>query len=160
MPSFDIVSEVNMHEALNAVDQANREVSTRFDFKGTSAKFELDEQTITLHAEVEFQLQQMVDILQNKLVKRGIDIACLKIDEPRSSGKQVQQNVTVQQGIETALAKKITKMIKDMKLKVQAAIQGEKVRIAGKKRDDLQTVIEMLKDTKIEIPLQYVNFRD
>lgn len=160
MPSFDIVSEVDMHEAANAVDQANREVSTRFDFKGTGARFELKDSVVTLFAEVEFQLQQMLDILQTKLVKRGVDVACLQIDTPHISGKQAQQVVTVQQGIDAPLARNLVKMIKDSKLKVQSAIQGEKVRISGKKRDDLQQVIQLLRDAKIKTPLQYINFRD
>lgn len=161
MPSFDVVSEVDMHEAANAVDQANREVSTRFDFKGTGAEFALSESEITLKAEVEFQLQQMLDILQNKLTKRGVDIASLEIGDPLITGKQAIQKATLKQGIDTVLAKKIVKIIKDNKrLKVQSAIQGEKVRISGKKRDDLQQVISLLKETKLEIPLQFNNFRD
>ena len=132
MPSFDIVSEVDMHEAANAVDQANREVTTRFDFKGSGARFALDDSVITLHAEAEFQLQQMLDILRLKLTKRSIDIGCLQIDEPRIVGQQAQQTITLRQGVDTVLAKKIVKMIKDHKLKVQAAIQGEKVRVTGK----------------------------
>ena len=160
MPSFDIVSEVDIHEASNAVDQANREVSTRFDFKGSGAHFALDESVITLKAESEFQLQQMLDILRMKLTKRGVDTTCLQIDEPRVVGKQAQQAVTLRQGVDTALARKIVKMIKDSKLKLQAAIQGEKVRVTGKKRDGLQQIIQLLKETDLEIPLQYINFRD
>ena len=160
MPSFDVVSEVNMHEAANAVDQANREVSTRFDFKGVDARFELKDAEIMLQAEVEFQLQQMLDILQNKLHKRGVDIACVEIDEPQATGRQAHQKITLKQGLDTPLAKKIVKMIKDRKMKVQSAIQGEKVRITGKKRDDLQQVIALLKEAKLDLPLQYNNFRD
>ncbi len=160
MPSFDVVSEVNMHEAANAVDQANREVSTRFDFKGVDARFELKDAEIMLQAEVEFQLQQMLDILQNKLHKRGVDIACVEIGEPQATGRQAHQKITLKQGLDTALAKKIVKMIKDRKMKVQSAIQGEKVRITGKKRDDLQQVIALLKEAKLDLPLQYNNFRD
>ncbi|RUM52345.1 MAG: YajQ family cyclic di-GMP-binding protein [Methylococcus sp.] len=160
MPSFDVVSEVNMHEAANAVDQANREVSTRFDFKGVDARFELKDAEITLQAEVEFQLQQMLDILQNKLHKRGVDIACMEIDEPQTTGRQAHQKLTLKQGLDTPLAKKIVKMIKDRKMKVQSAIQGEKVRVTGKKRDDLQQVIALLKEAKLNLPLQYNNFRD
>ncbi len=160
MPSFDVVSEVNLHEVANAVDQANREVSTRFDFKGSNARFEQNESVITLHAEVEFQLQQMQDILQTKLAKRGVDIACLKIDPPQIAGKQARQTVTLLQGIDALLAKKIVKLIKDAKLKVQAAIQGEKVRVTGKKRDDLQEVIALLRGAELEQPLQFDNFRD
>jgi uncharacterized protein YajQ (UPF0234 family) len=160
MPSFDIVSEVNMHEAANAVDQSNREVGTRFDFKGSGARYELNDSVITLHAEIEFQLQQMLDILQPRLAKRGVDILCLKIDPPQVSGKQARQTVTLRQGIDAPLAKTIVKLIKDSKLKVQASIQGEQVRVAGKKKDDLQDAIALLRKTDLELPLQFTNFRD
>ncbi|MEO1582395.1 MAG: YajQ family cyclic di-GMP-binding protein [Pseudomonadota bacterium] len=160
MPSFDIVSEVDHHELTNAVDQANREVGNRFDFKGTGAEFSLDEATISLKAQVEFQLSQMLDILHNKLAKRGIDIGCLDAQDPVTSGQEARQTVVVRQGIETTLAKKIIKSIKDAKLKVQAAIQGEQVRVTGKKRDDLQSVIAMLREAEHELPLQFNNFRD
>ena len=160
MPSFDVVSEVDMHEVTNAVDQANREVTTRFDFKGTNARYELNESIITMTAEAEFQLQQMLDILQTKLSRRGVDIDCLELAEPQQSGKEARQEVTIRQGLDSVLSKKIVKLIKDAKLKVQAAIQGDKVRVSGKKRDDLQQVIAMLKEAKLELPLQYTNFRD
>lgn len=160
MPSFDIVSEFDMHEATNAVDQANREVTARFDFKGSNAHYEQKDAVVTLHAEVEFQLQQMLDILQGKLTKRGVDISCLDIAEPQISGKSAQQKVTLKQGLESDLAKKIVKFIKDKKLKVQAAIQGDKVRCTGKKRDDLQEVIQALRAEPWDMPLQYNNFRD
>ena len=160
MPSFDVVSELDMHEVSNAVDQANREVSTRFDFKGTDSKFVREDTVVTLHSESEFQLGQMLDILRGKLNRRGVDLACMKVGEPEQVGKQSKQVVTLRQGIETDLAKKIVKMIKDKKLKVQAQIQGEKIRVSGKKRDDLQQVIGMLKAADIEMPLQYNNFRD
>ena len=160
MPTFDIVSEIDMHEANNAVDQANREVSTRFDFKGSNARYDQNNEVVTLHAEVEFQLQQMLDILQTKLTKRGVDIACMDISDAQSTGRTAQQIVTLKQGLETPLAKKIVKLIKDRKMKVQASIQGEKVRVTGKKRDDLQQVIQMLKEEKLEMPLQFNNFRD
>lgn len=160
MPSFDVVSEVEMHEVTNAVDQANREVSTRFDFKGSGARYERNDAEIVMIAPSEFQLQQMLDILQTRLSRRGVDIACLEIGEPQASGKEVRQIVTVRQGLETPLAKKIVKLIKDSKLKVQAAIQGEKVRVSGKKRDDLQKVIALLKEADLEMPLQFNNFRD
>jgi uncharacterized protein YajQ (UPF0234 family) len=160
MPSFDIVSEFDLHEATNALDQANREVSTRFDFKGTDAKFEQNENIITLHAEAPFQLQQMLDILQNKLTKRGVDISCMEIDDPQSNGKTATQVVTLKQGLDSPLAKDIVKLVKAKKLKVQSAIQGEKVRITGKKRDNLQQVIAMLKDEELSMPLQFDNFRD
>lgn len=160
MPSFDIVSEYDAHEATNAVDQANREVTTRFDFKGSGANYTLADDRVTMSASSEFQLQQMLDILQIKLTKRGVDISCLEIDEPRTTGKTAQQNITLRQGLDSVLTKKIVKLIKDKKLKVQAAIQGEKVRVTGKKRDDLQQVIQMLKQEQFEMPLQFNNFRD
>lgn len=160
MPSFDIVSEFDMHEASNAVDQSNREVTTRFDFKGSGAKFEQKAEIITSSAESEFQLQQMLDILQNKLTKRGVDIACMEVAEAQMTGRVAHQTITLKQGLDTLLAKKIVKLIKDKKLKVQAAIQGEKVRVTGKKRDDLQQVMQMLKQEKFDMPLQFDNFRD
>jgi len=160
MPSFDVVSEVDMHEVTNAVDQANREVNTRFDFKGSNASYELSESVVMMKAEAEFQLQQMLDILQTKLSRRGVDIACLELADPQQSGKEVRQEVTIRQGLDSVLSKKIVKLIKDAKLKVQAAIQGDKVRVTGKKRDDLQQVIAMLKEAKLDLPLQYNNFRD
>lgn len=160
MPSFDVVSEVNMHEATNAVDQASREVATRFDFKGVDARIERVESVITLYAEAEFQLKQMQDMLLPKLSKRGIDIKCLKIDPPVISGGKARQVLTLQQGIEAVLAKKIVAMIKESKLKVQTAIQGDKLRVTGKKRDDLQEVIAFLRKADLELPLQFENFRD
>jgi uncharacterized protein YajQ (UPF0234 family) len=160
MQSFDIVSEVNMHEVTNAVDQANREVSTRFDFKGSQARFELAEAEIMLHGDSEFQLKQMLDILYGKLTKRKVDLKALELDKPEESGKGARQKATVRQGVEIDMARQIVKMIKGMKMKVQAAIQGDKVRVSGKKRDDLQQVIAMLKDAKLDIPLQFVNYRD
>ena len=160
MPSFDIVSEINPHEAANAVDQANREVTTRFDFKGSGARYDLEDSVITLHAEVAFQLQQMLDILRAKLSKRGIDLGCLQVDEPEVTLKQARQTVTLRQGIDAELAKKIVRLIKDSKLKVQAAIQGEKIRVTGKKRDDLQEAIALLRQTPLDLPLQFDNFRD
>jgi cyclic-di-GMP-binding protein len=160
MPSFDIVSELNSHEVANAVDQATREVSTRFDFKGTGAKFELSEYLVTLQGQSDFQLKQMLDILKLKLSKRGIDIACMKVDEPIMTGQIVKQLVTLRQGIETELGKKIQRLIKDSKLKVQAAIQDKQVRISGKNRDDLQAAIALVRGAKLDLPLQYSNFRD
>ncbi|MGR9035796.1 MAG: YajQ family cyclic di-GMP-binding protein, partial [Gammaproteobacteria bacterium] len=139
---------------------ANKEVSTRFDFKGTRSTFELTENTLLMSSESEFQLQQMLDIVQTKLARRGVDIACMDIKEPKASGKIVRQEITLKQGIDSVLAKKIVKLIKDKKLKVQAAIQGEQVRVTGKKRDDLQEVIQMLKSEKLEMPLQFINFRE
>lgn len=160
MPSFDVVSEVNHHELSNAVDQANREVTTRFDFKGTGSNFVLNESLITMNTESEFQLQQMYDILCNKLVKRGIDIGCLETAEPVVQMKTATQVVTVREGIETPVSKKMVKLIKDRKIKVQAAIQGEQLRVTGKKRDDLQTVMALLKEGDFGLPLQFKNFRD
>lgn len=160
MPSFDIVSEVDKHILTNSVDQANRVVSTRFDFKGVNAKFERGEYTVTIWAEADFQLQQMLDVLQSSLVKNDIDIPCLDIADPKPLGKQVRQEVTVRTGLESLLAKKIVKLIKDKKMKVQSQIQGEQVRVTGKKRDDLQQVIAMLQDEKLDMPLQFNDFRD
>ena len=160
MPSFDVVSEVDMHEANNAVDQANREVGTRFDFRGSDASFKLADSIISLETESDFQLQQMLDILNNKLVKRGIDIACLELGDPVIQAKTAVQAVTVKEGIDTADAKKMVKAIKDRKIKVQAAIQGDQLRVTGKKRDDLQAVIALLKEVKIGPPLQFKNMRD
>lgn len=160
MPSFDIVSELNEHEVTNAIDQANREVGTRFDFKGTNAKFELRDLVITLTAQADFQLQQMMEILRLKLSKRGVDVTCMKVDEPVASGATVKQVVTLRQGIDTELGKKIQRLIKDSKLKVQAAIQDKQVRVTGKSRDDLQEVIAMVRRAKLEMPFQFTNFRD
>jgi uncharacterized protein YajQ (UPF0234 family) len=160
MPSFDVVSEVDIQEVRNAVDQANREVDTRFDFKGVEASFELKESLVLLSAEQEFQLGQMMDILRQKLVKRAVDIACMEIADPEVSLNACRQTVTIRQGIESDLAKKMVKAIKASKLKVQAQIQGEQVRVTGKKRDDLQQVIALLKQGEYELPLQFQNFRD
>ncbi len=160
MPSFDVVSEVDKHELTNAVDQANRELESRYDFRGVDASFSLSDSQITLAAEVEFQLTQMSDILDAKLVKRGIDIVCLERKEPYGSGKQMKQDVQVREGLEKDLTKKITKLIKDSKIKVQAQIQGDKVRVTGKKRDDLQEVMALLREAELDMPLQFNNFRD
>ena len=160
MPSFDVVSDFDQHEASNAVDQANREVQTRFDFKGTGSKFVLEEQVITLTTESDFQLKQMMDILQQKLAKRGVDIGCLEEQEPEFSGSEARQKVVLRRGIDADRARKLVKQIKAAKLKVQTAIQGDKLRVSGKKRDDLQSVISLLKDTDAGLPLQYENFRD
>ena len=160
MPSFDVVSEVDMHEVSNAVDQANREVNNRFDFKGTDSKFEQQEAVVTLRTQNDFQLKQMLDILKTKLGKRGVDIACLEEGKPEVALNHARQDVNIRQGLDTPLAKKIVKLIKDRKLKVQVAIQGEKIRVTGKKKDDLQQVIAMLKDADFDLPLQFINFRD
>ncbi len=160
MPSFDVVSDFDAHEAANAVDQANREVNTRFDFKGTGSKFELDGQAITLTSQSEFQLQQMMDILRQKLAKRGVDIGCLDEQQPEITGSAARQTVILRRGIDTDLARRLVKTVKSSKIKVQAAIQGDKLRISGKKRDDLQATIRLLKETDVDLPLQYENFRD
>ena len=160
MPSFDVVSDFDAHEAANAVDQANREVNTRFDFKGTGSKFELDDQVIALTSQSEFQLQQMMDILRQKLAKRGVDLGCLDEQEPEITGSAARQNVILRRGIDSDLARKLVKTVKNSKIKVQAAIQGDKLRISGKKRDDLQATIRLLKETDVDLPLQYENFRD
>jgi len=160
MPSFDVVSDFDAHEASNAIDQANREVNTRFDFKGTGSKFEFEDQTINLTTQSDFQLKQMLDILRQKLAKRSVDIACLDEQEPEFSGSEARQQVIMRKGIDSDLARKLVKMVKSSKLKVQAAIQGDKLRINGKKRDDLQSVIALLKDADVDLPLQYENFRD
>ena len=160
MPSFDIVSELNPHEVANAVDQANREVGTRFDFKGTNARYELNEYVVTLSAPADFQLKQMMDILKLKLTKRGIDIVCMKVDEPVITGQTAKQIATLRQGIDSELGKKLQRLIKDSKLKVQAAIQDKQVRVTGKSRDDLQSAIALIRGSKLELPMQFTNFRD
>jgi uncharacterized protein YajQ (UPF0234 family) len=160
MPSFDTVSEVNHHELSNAVDQANREVTTRFDFKGTDSNFELKDSTITMNTESEFQLQQMYDILCNKLVKRSVDISCLELADPVVHLKTATQVVTVREGIDSDVSRKMVKLIKDRKLKVQAAVQGDQLRVTGKKRDDLQEVMALLREGNFGLPLQFKNFRD
>jgi uncharacterized protein YajQ (UPF0234 family) len=160
MPSFDIVSEVDTHEVTNAVDQTNREIGNRFDFKGTGATVEQGDTTLTLKSENEFQIKQMLDILYKKMAKRGIDIAALAEGGIESSGNKASLVITVRQGIDQDTARKIIKLIKETRLKVQASIQGEKVRVNGKKRDDLQEIIAMLRDASIDLPLQHINFRD
>lgn len=160
MPSFDIVSEVDMHELTNAVDQANKEVSTRFDFKGVNASFKLNATGIDMECESTFQLGQMKDMLYNKCSKRGVDLGSLKPGDVNEQAKRATQQIQIQQGIETDMGRKIVKRIKQDKLKVQAAIQGDQVRVTGKKRDDLQSVITMLKAEDMGLPLQFTNFRD
>ncbi len=160
MPSFDIVSEFDAHELANAVDQATRELTTRFDFKGVPASFSLEENKIIMTAENDFQLSQMMDILQKKLVKRGIDLGHIKISDPEIQLSKATQTIELQQGLEAEFAKKVIKIIKNEKMKVQASIQGDKIRVTGKKRDDLQEVIAMLRAQELELPLQYENFRD
>ena len=160
MPCFDVASEVDLHELANAVDQSNRELAQRFDFRDTGAKFELDEHTVTLHAQVEFQLKQMLDILQLRLSKRGIDVSCLDIKDPEANLAEARQKVILKQGIDADTARKLVKTLKESGLKVQAQIQGEKVRVTGKKRDDLQEAIALLRRSDIGVPLQFNNFRD
>mgnify|MGYP006416792183 CR=1 FL=1 len=160
MPSFDVVSEVDNHELVNAVDQANREITTRFDFKGSGATYELVKSTVNLKAPSDFQVKQMGDILQSKISKRGIDIRSLEFKDIETNLSEARQEVEVKQGIDQACAKKISKLLKEAKLKVQSSIQGEQVRVTGKKRDDLQDAIAFLKDAKLDLPLQFDNFRD
>ena len=160
MPSFDAVSELNAHEVANAVDQANRELSQRFDFKDTGAVYELEEHTVTMKAQVDFQLKQMLDILKLRLSKRGIDLAYLDVEDPQITLATAQQAVVFKQGIDQEAGRKISRLIKDSKLKVTAALQGDKVRVTGKSRDDLQQVIQLLRGSKLETPLQFNNFRD
>ena len=160
MPSFDVVSEIDKHELTNAIDQANRELSTRFDFKGVEASFELDDQVINQAAPSDFQVKQMTDILRARLIARGIDVRCLEFGDVETNLAGARQKVTVKQGIEQKMAKKIVAAIKDAKLKVEAQINGDKLRISGKKRDDLQDVMALLKKSDFELPLQFENFRD
>lgn len=160
MPSYDVVSEIDMHELTNAVDQANRELATRFDFRGVDAKFELKDGVITTQADAEFQLSQMEDILRSKMVKRNVDTGSLEIKDPEGAGKQVRQTIVVRQGLEADHTRKIVKLIKESKIKVQAAIQGDKVRVTGKKRDDLQQTMAVLREGNVGMPLQFNNFRD
>lgn len=161
MPSFDIVSKVDSAELANTVDQVSREIGTRYDFKGTSAKIERTENLLTLFADSEFQLKQVQDILYQRAAKRGIDVASFDPQKIEAvGGDRARQVINVKQGIGKELAKKIVKLVKDSALKVQAAIQGEELRVSGKKRDDLQKVISLLRSSKLEQPLQFVNFRD
>jgi uncharacterized protein YajQ (UPF0234 family) len=160
MPSFDIVSEVNRQEVVNAVDQANRELRQRFDFKGVDAEYALEELTITQSAPSDFQLKQMLDILRARLIARGIDARCLDVKDPEVNLARAKQKVLIVQGIEKELAKKIIARLKESKLKIDTQIQGEKLRVQGKKRDDLQAAIAVLRAADFERPLQYENFRD
>jgi uncharacterized protein YajQ (UPF0234 family) len=161
MPSFDIVSEVNQVEVRNAVDQTNKEVSTRFDFKGSDARVETAEKALTLFADDEFKLKQVTDILTGKLTKRGVDIRSLKCADPEKvSGNKVKQVVTIRVGVEQELAKKIVKILKESKMKVQGSIQGDAVRVSGGKRDDLQGAIALVKKSIDDFPLQFNNFRE
>jgi len=160
MPSFDVVSEVDTHELTNAVDQANRELTTRFDFKGVEASYERDENVITQSAPSDFQVQQMADILRGRLVARKIDVRCLEFGDMDTNLAGAKQKVTVKQGIERDFAKKIVTTLKDAKLKVEAQINGDKLRVSSKKRDDLQAAMQLLRAAEFELPLQFENFRD
>ena len=160
MPSFDVVSEVDLHEVTNAVDQTNREVGNRFDFKGSDARVEQNEAALTLYADNEFQIRQVLDILYTRMSKRGIDVAALSSGQVQTSGTKASLAVTVQQGIDQDAARKLVKKIKETKIKVQASIQGDKVRVTGKKRDDLQSIISQLDNFGLKQPLQAENFRD
>ena len=160
MPSFDVISEVDLHELTNAVDQASRIVANRFDFKGVEASFERDERRVVIVGEAEFQVEQMQDMLRSALIKCKIDPTAMDVDEMQTSGKQVRQNITLRHGLSTDECRKIVKHIKNQKMKVQAQIQSEQVRVTGKKRDDLQQVMAMLKEQDFGAPLQFSNFRD
>jgi uncharacterized protein YajQ (UPF0234 family) len=160
MPSFDVVSEVDSHELTNAVDQMNRELGTRFDFKGSDARVTLKDSAMNLEATNEFQVRQIHDIMYKKLSARNVDIACLDQSPIEERGMRAYQTVKVREGLDKELAKKVVKLIKESQIKVQAAIQGEQVRVTGKKRDDLQQVMAMLNAADIDMPLQYNNFRD
>jgi len=160
VPSFDVVSELNAHEVANAVDQANRELMQRFDFKDTGARFELTELVVTLYAEVDFQLKQMLEILKLRLAKRGVDLICLEVKDPKTNLASAIQEVVLKHGVDADSARKIIRIVKDSKLKVQAALQGDKVRITGKQRDELQSAMQLLRGSKLDVPLQFNNFRD
>ncbi|MFQ3219251.1 MAG: hypothetical protein ACI96W_001609 [Paraglaciecola sp.] len=160
MPSFDIVSEINLEEVRNAVDNANRELATRFDFRGVEASFELKEGIVTMSSDSDFQLKQMLDILRGTCVKRDVDTASFEEKDIQHIGKIYKQAIAFKEGIEQPTAKKLIKLIKDAKIKVQASIQGEQVRVTGKKRDDLQQVMALAKSSDLDQPLQFTNFRD
>ena len=160
MPSFDIVSEIDHHEFTNAVDQASRELAQRFDFKGTKARFERQDNVVTAIAESEFQVRQLLDILHAKLAKRGIDIDCVELGEVSSNVAETRQPATIREGIDKDLARRLVRLVKEMRVKVQAQIQQDQVRVTGKNRDDLQQVIAELKNSELDYPLQFRNFRD
>ena len=160
MPSFDVVSEIDHHELKNALDQANREIGTRYDFKGSNSNIEQSGNDLILEAESEFQVKQMVPILKEKMSKRGIDVDCLDFADIVEMNKRARQQVKVREGLDKDLARKMVKLVKDSKLKVQVAIQGEQLRVNGKKRDDLQQVMQILRAAGLGIPLQFNNFRD
>jgi len=160
MPSFDVTSDVNKVELKNAVDQATKEIQTRFDFKGSDARVEQNELVLTLYADDDFKLRQVMDLLTTKCAKRGVDTRALEVKHVEKIGTKVKQIVTVKEGIDQDNAKKIVRLIKDSKVKVQASIQGAAVRISGAKRDDLQAAIQLVRDSIKEIPVQFGNFRD
>ncbi|MFT6753466.1 MAG: hypothetical protein ACJA2O_003661 [Candidatus Azotimanducaceae bacterium] len=160
MPTFDTVSEVDHHELKNAIDQANKEIGTRYDFKGSDSKIEQTANELTLISESEFQIKQMAPILREKMAKRGIDVSCLDFADIIEMNKKAKQQVTVKEGLDKDIARKIVKLIKESKIKVQAAIQDEQVRVTGKKRDELQQVMQLLREANLGIPLQFNNFRD
>jgi uncharacterized protein YajQ (UPF0234 family) len=160
MPSFDVVSEVNVQEVRNAIDQANRELATRYDFRGIEASFALDENAIQMRAPEEFQLDQMADILRGRFARRNLDARCLVADKVEAAGKEKRQRFRLITGIDKDKSREILKLVKESKLKVQASVMGEKVRISGKKRDDLQAVIALLREGELGIPLQFDNFKD
>lgn len=160
MPSFDVVSEVDKHELSNAVDQANRELATRFDFKGSNAAFELEDFVVNQSAPSAFQLKQMTDILRGRLSARGIDVRCMDVAAPLENLGGARQKVTIRHGLEQATSKKLIAALKAAKLKVEAQINGEKLRVTGKKRDDLQEAIALMRKTDVDLPLQFQNFRD
>ena len=160
MPAFDVVSEIDPHELTNAVDQALRELGLRFDFKGTDATFELEETTVTMIAPAEFQLKQMLEILKLRIAKRGIDVACLDVKEPLVNLAAAKQLVILKHGIDADAGRQVVRLLKESGLKVQAQVQGDKVRVTGKKRDDLQQAIALLRKSKVDVPLQFNNFRD
>ncbi|MCX7057557.1 MAG: YajQ family cyclic di-GMP-binding protein [Pseudomonadota bacterium] len=160
MPSFDVVSELDHHEVENAVDQTRREIETRFDFRGVDAKVLLEKNEVTLEAKADFQLKQIIDILRLKISKRGIDLVCLDIKDPEVTIATAKQKIILKEGIDAETAKKIQRLIKDSKIKVQASIQADKLRVTGKSRDDLQETMALLRQQKLEAALQFNNFRD
>ncbi|MBC7204810.1 MAG: YajQ family cyclic di-GMP-binding protein [Pusillimonas sp.] len=160
MPSFDVVSEVDKHELSNAVDQANRELVNRFDFKGSNAMFELDQYVVTMAAPSSFQLKQMLDILRGRMSARGIDVRCMELGDIAENVAGARQKITVRQGIEQSISKKLIAAIKSSKLKVESQINGDKLRVSGKKRDDLQAAMALLRQQEVDLPLQFNNFRD
>lgn len=160
MPSFDVVSELDMHELTNAVNNANRAITQRYDFKGTQTGVKQSKEEVTLYSESEFQVQQVLDIMHKELVRRKVDIKSLEAGDIKPNGKLMEQTLLIRQGIDKDNARKIVKLVKDTKLKVQAAVQGEQVRVTGKKRDDLQTIMSLLKQQDLAVALQYTNFRD